>query len=103
MICLKFLGMASFHSFWHIWLTEANLYTRVSLPIQHQNNSKFTADHSHVFWKCLTIQSFWEMVHDLLQKILGYEIPRESKVLYLGDYEGGKVEEEDRMNNGLNL
>ena len=55
-------------------------------------------DHSHIFWKCLKIQRFWEMLHSQLQKILGYEIPRECRVLYLGDldFEEGKIHEEDR-------
>ena len=53
-------------------------------------------DHSHIFWKCTKIQNFWEMVHGRLQHILGYEIPRECNVLYLGDLEGGEVQEEDR-------
>ena len=55
-------------------------------------------DHSHIFWKCLKIQRFWELLHGQLQKILGYEIPRECRVLYLGDldFEEGKIHEEDR-------
>ena len=54
------------------------------------------ADHSHIFWKCNKIQKYWEMVKDRLQQILGYEVLFSSKVLYLGDLEGGNVQDEDR-------
>ena len=36
------------------------------------------------------------MVKDRLQQILGYEVLFSSKVLYLGDLEGGNVQDEDR-------
>ena len=54
------------------------------------------ADHAHVFWKCVKIQCFWEMINERLKKILGYEVPMEGRVLYLGDLEGGGIQEGDK-------
>ena len=52
-------------------------------------------DHSLIFWKCNKIKKYWEMVRDRLQQILGYEVLFSSKVLYLGDLEGGNVQDEE--------
>lgn len=52
------------------------------------------ANHSHIFWTCSKIQPFWAIVSETLQKVLGYNIPKEFSVLYLGNIVE-KVQEED--------
>lgn len=54
------------------------------------------ADHTHVFWKCTKIQSFWEMMNIKFRRILGYGVPLEGRIWYLGDLEGGTVQEKDK-------
>ena len=40
------------------------------------------ADHSHIFWLCPKIQTFWGHVSTTMVKILGYPIPNNVMVLY---------------------
>ena len=41
------------------------------------------ADHSHIFYKCPKILLFWKVVHNTLQKVLGYDISMSFMTLYL--------------------
>ena len=43
------------------------------------------ANHTHIFWTCPKIQPFWNIVYNTLQKVLGYTIPKECKVMFLGN------------------
>ena len=53
-------------------------------------------DHTHVFWKCLKIGNFWEMIKEQMQKILGYEVKMDCKMMYLGGLVDENVHDEDR-------
>lgn len=53
------------------------------------------ANHTHIFWKCHKLNLFWESVHNIMKDILGYVIPRECKVMYLGSL-NNYVLEKDR-------
>lgn len=57
---------------------------------------ELNAGHAHVFWKCDKITQFWIMIHDSLQKILGYKIPMTCTVLYLCNLYEGNVQPSDR-------
>jgi len=43
------------------------------------------ANHAHIFWICPKIQPFWSTINIALEKVLGYSIPRECKVMFLGN------------------
>lgn len=43
------------------------------------------ANHTHIFWECQKLHCFWEGAHNIVKNILGYTIPRECKVMYLGN------------------
>ena len=43
------------------------------------------AHHSHVFWECGMLQPYWAAIHENISKILGYGIPKEFDVVYLGN------------------
>ena len=43
------------------------------------------ANHTHIFWGCQKLNPFWENVHNIIKNILGYEIPKECGVMYLGN------------------
>lgn len=43
------------------------------------------ANHIQIFWGCQKLNPFWENVHDIIKNILGYEIPKECSVMYLGN------------------
>ena len=47
--------------------------------------SNSVATHTHIFWECNKIQSFWEKINDSIKDILEYPIPKTCKVMYLGD------------------
>lgn len=42
------------------------------------------ANHAHIFWECHKLNMFWESEHNIMKDILGYVIPKECKVMYLG-------------------
>lgn len=42
------------------------------------------ANHSHILWTCHKIKIFWDGIILILKEILGYEIPYDPKLLYLG-------------------
>ena len=42
------------------------------------------ADHSHIFWKCDKLRSFWDSVVGIMVEVFGYEITSDPRVLYLG-------------------
>jgi len=44
-------------------------------------------NHSHIFWSCEKIQTFWENITRVMQRVLGYDFPREPQVVYLGKIE----------------
>ena len=41
-------------------------------------------DHSHVFWLCPKITTFWDDIHLITCRILGYDVSKSCKLLYLG-------------------
>lgn len=43
------------------------------------------AHHTHIFWICPKIQAFWTYLCAAIKKILGYGIPRECSVMFLGN------------------
>ena len=43
------------------------------------------ANHSHIFWNCTKIRSYWEKVNAVVKIILGYGIPNTCPVMYLGN------------------
>ena len=49
------------------------------------------AGHAHIFWKCNKIARFWGIVHDVLLKILGYDIPMNCKTLYMRNLNEGHI------------
>lgn len=53
------------------------------------------ANHSHIFWSCGKIQAFWDGVLQILEEILGYKIPRDPRVLYLGLMPDDTIRKED--------
>ena len=53
-------------------------------------------DHTHVFWKCSKIGIFWEMIKEQMQKILGYEVKLDCKMVYLGTMVDENAYEDDR-------
>ena len=42
------------------------------------------AHHTHIFWSCEKLKSFWKEEHLILINVLGYKIPLSCTVLYLG-------------------
>ena len=46
------------------------------------------ANHAHIFWMCPRLRSFWDDIGATIKDILGYEIPNESKTMYLGSVTG---------------
>ena len=42
------------------------------------------ANHKHIFWECHKLNLLWVSVHNIMKDILGYVIPRECKVMYIG-------------------
>ena len=45
----------------------------------------FEANHAHIFWNCQKLNKYWKEVGTTLAKILGYEIPNNCIVMYLGN------------------
>jgi len=54
-----------------------------------------SANHSHIFWLCDKVQTFWDCVHQTLVKILGYNITYGPCTLYLGLTSEGIIGHED--------
>lgn len=46
-------------------------------------------DHHHIFWNCPKIQIFWKNIWEVIQHILGQNIPLKCTTLYLGDLPEG--------------
>lgn len=53
------------------------------------------ANHSHIFWFCEKIQPFGDGIFVTLAKVLGYAVPRDPCVLYLGLVPEDTVQRED--------
>lgn len=53
------------------------------------------ASHSHIFWSCIKIQTFWEGVIKILENIFMTKIPRDPLVLYLGLLPGNRIHKKD--------
>ena len=53
-------------------------------------------NHSHVFWLCPKITTFWEDVHLVICRILGYGVSKSCTLLYLGVITGNVVLKDDR-------
>ena len=49
-----------------------------------RNCGQLNANHSHIFWSCVQIQSFWEGVLRTMGEIFGYNIPNDPRYVYLG-------------------
>ena len=45
---------------------------------------QLNTNHSHIFWSCVKIRSFWEEVLRDMAEIFGYNIPNEPRYIYLG-------------------
>ena len=45
---------------------------------------QLNADHSHIFWNCDKLRSFWDCVIGILEEVLGYNVTSDPRVLYLG-------------------
>uniref|UniRef100_A0A672H408 Reverse transcriptase domain-containing protein n=1 Tax=Salarias fasciatus TaxID=181472 RepID=A0A672H408_SALFA len=43
------------------------------------------ANHSHIFWECPMLQTFWESVHAIIKSVLCFDIEFTSLSFYLGD------------------
>ena len=41
-------------------------------------------NHTHVFWNCVKVQPFWQIIRTAINEVIGYEIPCTCLVLYLG-------------------
>uniref|UniRef100_A0A3Q3ASL9 Reverse transcriptase domain-containing protein n=1 Tax=Kryptolebias marmoratus TaxID=37003 RepID=A0A3Q3ASL9_KRYMA len=61
-----------------------------------RNCGSMNADHSHIFWNCPKIVQFWKDVHETVKKVLGYDIPMSSMVLYLCNFNNTKVRAKDK-------
>jgi len=46
------------------------------------------ADHTHIFWSCEKIQSFWDDVQVVMSEVFGFKIPRTSMFLLMGNIKG---------------
>lgn len=44
---------------------------------------QMNANHSHIFWSCIKIQTFWERVIQILEEILCYKISRDPQIVYI--------------------
>lgn len=53
------------------------------------------ADHTHIFWSCQKLKGYWDKIWRGLQKIIGYEIPKTCKILYLGNLTQDTIQKED--------
>ena len=61
-------------------------YNNTNLTCWRECGVKHAADHSHIFWKCHKVFKFWGIVHETIQKILGYDIPMSYMILYLCNF-----------------
>ena len=61
-------------------------YNNTNLTCWRECGVKDAADHSHIFWKCHKVFKFWGIVHETVQKILGYNIPMSYMILYLCNF-----------------
>ncbi len=52
-------------------------------------------DHTHIFWSCQKIKGYWDKIWWGLRKIIGYEIPKTCKILYLGNLTQDIIQKED--------
>lgn len=43
------------------------------------------ANHTHIFWECHKLDLFWDNVQKIIKDILGYLLPRECQIMYLGN------------------
>lgn len=43
-----------------------------------------SANHTHVFWGCPLLDNFWKAIFDLLDKIFGFQLPRDPLLVILG-------------------
>lgn len=53
------------------------------------------ANHSHIFWSCIKIQSFWNNVIHIMEEILNVKLPRDPRIVYLGLIPGETLEKKD--------
>lgn len=53
------------------------------------------ADHTHIFWSCQKLKGYWDDIWRGLQKIIGYEVPKTCKILYLGNLTRDIILKED--------
>ncbi|CAJ1058984.1 unnamed protein product [Xyrichtys novacula] len=45
---------------------------------------QLNANHSHIFWSCTKIQTFWDEVLRVMGKVFGYNLPKDPRFIYLG-------------------
>uniref|UniRef100_A0A3B3I5T5 Reverse transcriptase domain-containing protein n=1 Tax=Oryzias latipes TaxID=8090 RepID=A0A3B3I5T5_ORYLA len=53
------------------------------------------ANHSHIFWSCSKVVPFWQSIIKALQEILGYGIPTDPRILFLGLFPTGVIQTGD--------
>lgn len=51
--------------------------------------------HMHVFWSCQKLDGYWDQIWQYIQNIIGYQIPKNCKVLYLGNLTRDIIRKED--------
>lgn len=51
--------------------------------------------HTHIFWSCQKLTTYWHNVCLILKNILGYGIPRSCKTLYLGCLTHDVIQKDD--------
>ena len=81
----EFLWKNQIHFFYTPKITSKQTNTQQSCwrLCKHQE-----PHHTHVFWSCSKMQPFWDCVHSVICKVLGYRIPQTCLILYLGHMEG---------------
>ena len=47
------------------------------------------AHHTHIFWSCIKIKSYWTEVGHKIEQIMGFKMPQTMLTLYFGDLPAG--------------
>uniref|UniRef100_A0A8C7WYM9 Reverse transcriptase domain-containing protein n=1 Tax=Oryzias sinensis TaxID=183150 RepID=A0A8C7WYM9_9TELE len=51
-------------------------------------------NHTHIFWSCPKLLSFWNDVTTVIKNVIGYHLPNEFTTLYLGNIEDSVLNED---------
>ena len=52
-------------------------------------------DHEHIFWNCPKVNGYWHNVWSEIKKILNYNIPKTSMIMYLNNLTQVSIQKED--------